>query len=254
MASDLNGTVAIVTGASSGIGEATARSLAAAGATVALVARRKDRLDALAARITQAGGTAFVLPADITDQAAAEAAVAATIREFGRLDILVNNAGIMVVGPFVDADSNAIDRMIDINSRAMLYISKAALPHLKAAAAQGRRGVADIVNVSSLAGRVANGGFASYSLTKFGLNGFSEALRQELAPDHVRVTVVEPGPVNTELNDHHADPDVERSIGEVFASIEALEAEDIADGITYAVTRRRRVAIREIFITPTNQA
>lgn len=249
----LNNTVAFVTGASSGIGEATARALAAQGATIALVARRKDRLDAIAADLRNKGGKALAIAADITDRTQAEAAIQATIDEFGRLDILVNNAGIMVVGPFEDADVDSLDRMLGVNNRALIYVTKAAIPHLKAAAADELRGVADIVNISSLAGRVATSNYAGYNMTKFGVNGFSEALRQELASDHVRVTVLEPGAVKTELNDYHTDPKVEKTIAEYFAAIEALEADDIADGVAYAVTRRRRMAIRELFIFPTEQ-
>jgi NADP-dependent 3-hydroxy acid dehydrogenase YdfG len=253
MSTDLKNTVAIITGASSGIGAATARSLASMGASVALVARRGDRLSALAAEITGLGGRALAIPADITDHTQAEGAIARTIEHFGQLDILVNNAGIMVVETVADADLSSLDRMIDINNKALLYMTKASIPHLQSAAAHGDRRVADIVNVSSLLGRISWGNYASYSLTKYGVNGFSEGLRQELAPKHVRVTVVEPGGTRTELNDYHTNASIEAGIKDFYGSIEALEAEDIADGITYAVTRQRRMAIRELFIMPTNQ-
>lgn len=254
MSSELNGLVAIITGASSGIGEATARRLAAQGAAVTLVARRKDRLEALAADIERDGGKALVITADITVQKYANEAVQETVSTFGRLDILVNNAGIMVIGPFAEADLSRLDQMIDINNRALMYMTQAAIPHLRAAASDKRRGVADIVNISSVRGREAKDNYTGYNLTKFGVNGFSEALRQELAPDHIRVAVLEPGAVRTELNDHHTDASIEKSIAEFFATIEPLEAQDIADGISYAVTRPRRMAIREIFIFPTNQS
>lgn len=155
MTSTLTGTVAVVTGASSGIGTATARRLASHGATVALVARRQDRLQALAADIEEAGGTALVLPADISVREQAHAAVARTIDRAGRLDILVNNAGLMLLGPVVGADPQEWDRMLAVNVQGLLNMTHAALPHLLTAADDEQRGVADIVNVSSIAGRVA---------------------------------------------------------------------------------------------------
>jgi NADP-dependent 3-hydroxy acid dehydrogenase YdfG len=253
MSAELKNVVAVVTGASSGIGAATARLLASKGASVVLVARRGDRLAALAAEIESRGGCALAIAADITSRASAEAVVSQVIERFGRLDILVNNAGIMIVESLADADISSLERMIDINNKALIYMTKFAIPHLQAAAGDETRGVADIINVSSLLGRVAWANFASYSLTKFGVNGFSEGLRQELAPKHVRVTVVEPGGVKTELNDYHTNSEIEKGITEFYESIEALEADDIADGIVYAVTRPRRMAVRELFIMPTNQ-
>ncbi|TME22256.1 MAG: SDR family NAD(P)-dependent oxidoreductase, partial [Chloroflexi bacterium] len=175
MESELTGTTALVTGASSGIGAATARQLAEHGASVALVARRRDRLEALAADIDKAGGTALVLEADITDRTQAEAAVLQAAERFGRLDILVNNAGLMLLGPVVGADIEEWERMIAVNIQGVLYITRAALPHLLQAAEEGPRRVADIVNVSSIAGRVAWNGYGVYSFTKFGLNGFTES-------------------------------------------------------------------------------
>jgi NADP-dependent 3-hydroxy acid dehydrogenase YdfG len=201
----LTGTVAIVTGASSGIGRATALQLAGLGASVALVARRKDRLDELAATITDAGGTAYAIATDITDRTHAEAAVARTVERFGRLDILVNNAGYMILGTVSDADVDDWDRMIAINQQGLLYMTKAALPHLQKAASENPRQVADIVNISSVAGRTAYPTMAAYNMTKFGVNGFTEALRQELAGIHVRVGVLEPGKVDTELDSHNSD-------------------------------------------------
>jgi NADP-dependent 3-hydroxy acid dehydrogenase YdfG len=180
MTSTLSGTVAVVTGASSGIGAATARRLADHGASVALVARRRDRLQALAAEIEQADGTSLVVEADITDRAQAEAAVQQTVDRFGRLDTLVNNAGLMLLGPVVDAEVEQWERMISINIQGLLYTTRAALPHLLKAAEDGPRRVADIVNISSIAGRVAWNGYGVYNLTKFGVNGFTEALRQEV--------------------------------------------------------------------------
>ncbi len=163
MASKLTGTVALVTGASSGIGEATARQLAEHGASVALVARRKDRLDALAAEIEKAGGTALVVEADVTGRAQAEAAVERAVEHFGRLDTLVNNAGLMLLGPVVGADAEEWEQMIAVNVKGLLYTTRAALPHLLQAAGDGTRRVADIVNISSIAGRVAWNGYGVYS-------------------------------------------------------------------------------------------
>lgn len=249
----LKGTVALVTGASSGIGHATARALAQLGAVVVLVARRKDRLDALVGEIERAGGKAFAIALDITDRANAEAAIEQTIAQFGRLDILINNAGVMIIGPVVENEIEDWERMIDLNQRALLYMTKAALPHLQGAAKKETRGVADIVNISSYAGRVASPNFAVYNMTKFGVNGFTEALRQELGGSHVRVGVLEPGAVHTELNDNHQGA-MRAEIDSFFASIEALDAEDIADGVTYMVTRPRHAAIGELWIMPTEQA
>ena len=175
MSNGLQDTVALVTGASSGIGEATARALAAEGATVAVVARRKDRLDALAGEI---GGLA--IEADVTDREQAVAAVERTAEELGRLDIVVNNAGVMLLGPIVDAPVEEWDRMIELNLQGLLYIAHAALPHLLRAAEREPRRVADLVNVSSVAGRRVGAGGGIYQLTKHGVGTFSEALRQEV--------------------------------------------------------------------------
>jgi NADP-dependent 3-hydroxy acid dehydrogenase YdfG len=203
MTPKLAGTAALVTGASSGIGAATARRRAQDGASVTLVARRRDRLRALAAGIENAGGTALAVEADITDRAQAEAAVQQAARRFGRLDTLVNNAGLMLLGPIAGADPQEWDRMIAINVKGLLYTTRAALPHLLQAAQQGPRRVADIVNISSIAGRVAWNGYGVYNFTKFGVNGFTESLRQEVTQRHVRVGVVEPGGVATELGSHN---------------------------------------------------
>lgn len=249
----LTGTVALVTGASSGIGHATARALAQLGATVVLVARRKDRLDPLASEIKSGGGKALAIASDITVRASAEAAVQQSIEHFGRLDILVNNAGVMHIGPVVENEVEDWEQMIALNQRALLYMTKAALPHLQAASETGIRRVADIVNISSYAGRVASPNFAVYNMTKFGVNGFTEALRQELGSGHIRVGILEPGAVKTELNDQHKGA-IRAEIEAFLASIEALDAEDIADGIAHMVTRPRHAAIGELWIMPTEQA
>ncbi|WP_371596309.1 SDR family NAD(P)-dependent oxidoreductase [Streptomyces sp. NBC_00564] len=255
IASNLTGTVALVTGASSGIGAATARRLAGHGASVTLVARRKARLDDLAAEIEKAGGTALVVEADITDRAQAEAAVQQSVEHFGRLDTLVNNAGLMLLGPVVGADAEEWERMIAVNVQGLLYITRAALPQLLKAAAEGPRRIADIVNISSIAGRVAWNGYGVYNLTKFGVNGFTESLRQEVTQRHVRVGVLEPGGVDTELGSHNDHkPEVREAIGAFYEQTEVLAPDDIADGVAYMVTRPRHTSIGELWIMPTDQA
>lgn len=252
MGERLDGTVALVTGASSGIGEATARALAAEGAAVAVVARRKDRLEALAEQIEGAGGTALVIESDITDQEQARAAVARTAEQLGRLDTVVNNAGVMLLGPIEDAPTDEWERMIDLNLKGLLYVAHAAVPHLKEAAAGAPREVADLVNISSVAGRVARLGSGVYNLTKFGVGAFTESMRQEFAGRHVRVSVVEPGAVSTELTSHNRE-EVREQMMKRFEGVERLVSEDIADAIAYIVTRSRRVAVNELLIRPTEQ-
>jgi NADP-dependent 3-hydroxy acid dehydrogenase YdfG len=253
MTSPLTGTVALVTGSSSGIGRATALALADRGASVALVARRKDRLEALAAQIEAVGGAAIIVPADITDRARAEAAVQTIVDRFGRLDILVNNAGLMLLGPIVGANLEEWERMIAINQKGLLYMTNAALPHLLAAAGEGPRRVSDIVNISSIAGRVAWANYGVYNMTKFGVNGFTEALRQEVTKKHVRVGVVEPGGVETELGSHNSGV-MREHIDTFYETTEVLQAEDIADGVAYMVTRPRHASVSELWIMPTDQA
>lgn len=252
MAQKLQGTVALVTGASSGIGEATAKTLAAQGATVVVVARRKDRLDQLAADITSQGGTAFGIEADITDQAQAQKAIEQTIEKYNRLDIVVNNAGVMLLGPAENAPTEEWDRMVSINVNGLLHISHAALPHLLKAAEHSDRKVADLINISSVAGRRADAGSAVYNMTKFGVVAFSEALRQEVTGRGVRVGLIEPGVVQTELTSH-VRSEVMEEMSKLFGDITPLEAQDIADAIEYVVTRPKHVAINEVLIRPTDQ-
>lgn len=253
MAKRLEGTVALVTGASSGIGEATARQLAAEGAAVALVARRKERLEKLAAEIIAAGGQALVLAADITRQDQAIAAVERTLKEYGRLDTLVNNAGVMLNSTVLNADTSEWERMIDLNLKGLLYVSHAALPHLLLAAEDSPRKVADVVNLSSVAGRRARLGAGVYNATKFGVVAFTEALRQEVTARHVRISVVEPGVVSTEL-DSHMTPENRETSMKPFRGITALESEDIAEIIVFIVTRHWRSAINEVMVRPTEQS
>ena len=245
----LSGCTALVTGASSGIGEATARELARHGARVALVARRRDRLEALAAEI---GDAAVVVEADVSDRADAERAVAEAVEQLGRLDVLVNNAGVMLLGPVEGAPVDEWDRMVQVNLLGLLYCTSAALPHLLRAAEDGPRQVADVVNVSSVAGRVARSGSGVYNATKFGVGAFSESLRQEVTQRHVRVSLVEPGAVETELAGHNR-PEVLEGIRKRFADMERLQSPDIADAIAYVVTRPRHVAVNELLVRPTEQ-
>jgi NADP-dependent 3-hydroxy acid dehydrogenase YdfG len=243
----LHSTVALVTGASSGIGEATALALAAEGASVALVARRGERLEALAGRI---GERAIAIAADLTDPAEPPRVIEAVVARAGRLDILVNNAGVMLLGPIEGAPLQEWERMIDLNVRALVHCAHAALPHLLAAAAQGPRNVSDMVNISSVAGRTARSGGGMYNLTKWGVGAFSESLRQEVTARHVRVGLVEPGATESEL--------VEQNRPEIVATLalggfERMQSADIADAIVYMVTRPRHVAVNEILIRPTEQ-
>jgi NADP-dependent 3-hydroxy acid dehydrogenase YdfG len=251
MAGALVGTVALVTGASSGIGEATALALAAEGAAVAIAARRRDRLQRLADQIG-GSGRSLILETDVTDEDRVREMVARTVAEFGRLDTLVNNAGVMLLGPIVAAPTEEWRRMVQLNLLGLLYCTHAGLPHLLEAAASAPRQVADVVNLSSVAGRVARQGSGVYNATKFGVGAFSEALRQEVTARHVRVTIVEPGVVATELVGHNR-PEIQQVIGQTFGAMEPLHPEDIADAVVYAVTRPRHVVLNEFLVRPTEQ-
>jgi NADP-dependent 3-hydroxy acid dehydrogenase YdfG len=242
----LEGKVALVTGASSGIGEATASSLAAAGARVAVAARRADRLAALAARIRESGGETLELAADIAEAGEAGRAVEETAARWGRLDILVNNAGVMLLSPVAEANAEDWRRMIEINLVALMNATKAALPHLKASAGH-------VVNIGSVASRVANPGASVYAATKFGVAAFSEALRREVYVDKVRVTVIEPGMVHTELGEHITNAAAKAALEKRRQAMDPLRSEDIAAAVLYAVTQPPRVNVNEILIRPTDQ-
>jgi NADP-dependent 3-hydroxy acid dehydrogenase YdfG len=252
MTNSLDGTVALVTGASSGIGEATARALAAEGAKVAVAARRLERLKRLAEEIGRGGHTALAIEADITDRSQAIEAVDRTVDELGRLDIVVNNAGQMLLGPIEGAPTDEWDRMIDLNLKGLIHTTHAAIPHLLNAAEDSGRGCADVVNISSVAGRIARAGSGVYNLTKFGVGAFSESLRQELASRKVRSVLIEPGAVETELSDHIRDG-VREQVRARFADIEMLQSSDVAGAIAFAVTRPAHVSLNEILIRPTEQ-
>ena len=253
MTDRLSGCTALVTGASSGIGRATAAELARLGADVVVVARRKDRLDDLVSWIGAAGGSASSIVADITDEPAARDVVAQTVERHGRLDILINNAGVMLLGPSAQASVEDWKRMVDLNVLGLLYCTHAALPHLLEAAESGPRRVADLVNVSSIGGRTVRPGSQVYNLTKWGVGALSESMRQELAAKHVRVSVLEPGPTRTELQEANR-PEILTQIRARQDGFELLEAQDLADAVGYMVTRPRHVNVNEIMVRPTEVA
>jgi len=248
----LEGTVALVTGASSGIGEATAEILAQHGAAVALVARRIDRLEDLAAKLKSEGASVLPIQADVANRDEAYEAVDRVAAEFGRLDTVINNAGVMLLGPIENAPVEEWERMVNVNLLGLLYCSKAALPHLLKAADGEPRGVADLVNVSSVAGRVPRLGSGVYNATKHAVGAFSESLRQEVTGRHVRVSLVEPGAVTTELVSHNR-PEIRDQMSQRFAGTQRMDAADIADVIGYIVSRPRHVAINEVLVRPTEQ-
>jgi NADP-dependent 3-hydroxy acid dehydrogenase YdfG len=238
--------IAAVTGASSGIGEATAIALAEAGFAVALGARRLDRLEEIAERIRSSGGTAEAIEVDVADSASASAFVSETRERLGGLDVLVANAGVMLLGPIPGADTDEWRRMIDVNVYGVLYTTHAALP------AWQEQDSGHVVIVSSVAGRVAGAFAGVYNLTKFGVGAFAEALRQETTDSGIRVTLVEPGAVRSELLSHNSDY-VQQAAEKRLADVEILEAEDIADAIVWAVTRPERMAVNEVLVRPSRQ-
>jgi NADP-dependent 3-hydroxy acid dehydrogenase YdfG len=252
MTGTLAHTVALVTGASSGIGAATAKALAAHGAAVALFARRVDRLNELKIEIESAGGTALVVPADVTDAEQVASAVRHTIAELGRLDTLVNNAGLMQSGPATEAPLQDWDDMVTVNVQGVLYATRAALPHLIDAAADSPRGVADLVTISSTAGWVARPNTAVYSLTKFGVNAFSEGIRQEVLDKRVRVGVVGCGTVDTEIFSHMSARSRE-AVERQTANMVMLRPADVADAVLFMVTRDRRVAVNHMLVRAAEQ-
>ena len=251
MPSDLTGQSIAITGASSGIGEATALACARAGASVALAARRTDRIETLAARIRDEGGSAVALPTDVADERQARAFVEHAYEEFGRLDGLINNAGVMLLGPVEGADTDEWRRMVDVNVLGLLYCTHAALPVMKR---NSDPAGGHIVNVSSVAGRHAGFGAAVYNFTKWGVCGFSEALRQEALHADIRVTIIEPGFVETELLDHNTNPMVQAGAKHRKEEIgKVLESEDIANAIVYALSQPPHVSINEVLVRPTRQ-
>ena len=240
---DITGHVVAITGASSGIGEATALAAARAGAAVALGARRVDRIEALAERINGEGGRAIAVAVDVTDPQQAHAFIDETRAQLGRLDVLVNNAGMMLLGSIEGADQDGWRRMIEVNLLGVLYATHAALPHMRAA------GSGHIVNLSSLAGRVPSAGYGVYSLTKAGVAAFSESLRQETLDGNIRVTIVEPGATDTELLSHNTDA-VQQQTNDSLDGVALLQSEDIADAIVNALQQPSHVSINEVLVRP----
>ena len=246
---EIAGRVAVITGASSGIGEATARTLAAQGAHVVLLARRADRIEALADELVagDGDGRALAVVADVTDDDALARAARQVADELGGADVLINNAGQMLLGPFGREQAAETRRMLEVNLLGAMATTEAFLDQLRG------KGHGDLVNVSSVAGRLARKGSSVYNATKWGLNGWSEALRQELLPD-VRVIVVEPGAVDTELTDHITHEQSQQASRKMYADVDALHAQDIADVIAFAVGRPRRMSVNEVLVRPTKQA
>lgn len=247
MSRNLEGRIALVTGASSGIGEATALALAQAGAKVAIAARRRDRLEALAVRLAPLGAEPLILEADLLDEHEAQRIVAETEARYGRLDILINNAGVMYLEPVAEADLGRWRRMLELNVLSLIASTQAALAGMRA------RRDGHIVNVSSTAGRIANPMAAAYSATKFGVVAFSEALRREVYRDNIRVSVIEPGLVATELREHIGHADTRETINAWADSVRQLEPRDIAEVIAFCVSRPAHVNINELLIRPTDQ-
>ncbi len=233
--------VAVITGASSGIGEATARSLAAEGYRLALLARRADRIQSLA---TELGGDAIAIEADVTDRDSIVTAAGRVERELGGADILVNNAGVMLLAPFTSEQQAEHRQMVEVNLLGAMTATDVFLDQL-------RDGGGDLVNISSVAGRTARAGNAVYAATKWGINGWSEALRQELQPD-IRVMVIEPGAVATELTDHITHAETKQATQQFVKDL-AITPQDIAEVIAFAVTRPRRMTLNEILVRPTAQ-
>ncbi|MBW4661173.1 MAG: SDR family NAD(P)-dependent oxidoreductase [Drouetiella hepatica Uher 2000/2452] len=247
MTGKLNGKVAIVTGASSGIGEATAIALAAEGAAIVIAARRIDRLNDLAKRITEKGGQVLSITADVSDEAQISDLVQQTQTKFGKVDILVNNAGVMLLGMIDGANTEDWRRMLNLNVLGLMYATHKVLPLMKA------QGSGHIVNISSVAGRVANAGSGVYNASKWAVGAFSESLRKEVYQNNIRVTIIEPGLVATELPQHVTDPKAKETTANFYGSVKNLESEDIAAAIVYAVTQPSHVNVNEILIRPTEQ-
>ncbi|RUL72881.1 SDR family NAD(P)-dependent oxidoreductase [Dyella choica] len=247
MKNRLKDRIALVTGASSGIGEATALALAEQGAKVAIAARRRERLEQLAAKLSELGAEPLLLVADLASEAQAQRIVAQTQEHYGRLDILVNNAGVMYLEPVAEADLGRWRWMLELNVLSLIASTQAALAGMRA------RREGHIVNISSVAGRVANPNAAAYAATKFGVVGFSESLRREVYKDNIRVSVIEPGMVDTELREHIGHEASRRAVNARAGEMRQLQAEDIADAILFCVTRPDYVCINEVLMRPTDQ-
>jgi NADP-dependent 3-hydroxy acid dehydrogenase YdfG len=249
---DLSSRTAVVTGAASGMGAETATLLAACGARVALLARRAERLTDLVNKIIAAGGTAVAVPADVTDDASVAAAADRVSTALGRIDLLVNAAGVMLPNPIAEGRADEWTRMINTNLTGALGVTRAFLPQLRAAAAAGLP--ADLVNVSSIGAHLTFPGYAVYCATKAALTHLSASLRAELATESVRVTNLEPGLADTELGSHIDNPALSAELEGMFAAMQALRPQDIADLIGWLTSRPRHVNLRQVIILPTQQA
>ncbi|MEV6795048.1 SDR family oxidoreductase [Streptomyces sp. NPDC051320] len=249
---NLSGRTAVITGAASGMGEATARLLAARGARVVLLARRAGRLGELAEKITAEGGHALAVTADVTDQRSVDAAVARVHEVYGPVDLLVNGAGVMLPNPVDDGRIDEWQRMLDTNVTGALRMIRAFTPDLLAAAADGR--TADLVNISSIGAHVMFPNYAVYGATKAALTYLSESLRTELGPRDVRVTNIEPGLTDTELGGHIDNAELSGQLNGMFDAIGTLASDDIADLVGYVTSRARHINLRQVIVLPTRQA
>lgn len=245
MTGTLAGRVALVTGASSGIGEGAALALAAAGATVAVAARRADRLEALVKRIQSAGGKALPLPGDVVDESVAKGIVEQTVNCFGRLDILVNSAGIIQAGGVENAKLDEWRRVLEVNLLATLYTCTAAIGPMR------EQGGGDIINISSTAGRRAAASFGPYSTSKFGVTGMTEGLRQEVGKYGIRVCIIEPGATTTEVADSISDASYRKAMQAHVSKEGAMKPEDVADAVVFVASLPRRANVSQLLIRPT---
>lgn len=249
---NLAGRTAVVTGAASGIGQAIAVQLAANGARVALLARRGERLDALAGKIRADGGQALAVVADVTDDASVEAAAEQVHETFGAVDLVVNAAGVMLPHAVDDGRIDEWQRMLDTNVTGVLRVIRAFTGDLVAAAGEGRS--ADLVNISSVGAHITFPTYAVYGATKAAVTYLSQSLRTELGPRDVRVTNIEPGLTDTELGTHLGSEEMTRQLDEMFGALGGLSAEEVADVVAYAASRARHVNLRQIMVLPTRQA
>ncbi|MGW7364497.1 SDR family oxidoreductase [Streptomyces sp. NPDC054841] len=249
---NLAGRTAVVTGAASGMGAATARLLAAHGARVALLARRSERLRELADKITADGGQALAVTADVTDDASVAAAVERIHQEYGPVDLVVNAAGVMLPNAIDEGRIDEWQRTLETNVTGVLRTIRAFNGDLVAAAADGKP--ADLVNISSIAAHITFPNYAVYGASKAALTYLSESLRTELGPRDVRVTNIEPGFVESELRDHITDPELNGQLEALLASVEIVTSEEVADLIAYTVSRARHINLRQVIVLPTRQA
>ena len=246
MSNNIEGKVVVITGASSGLGEATARHLSAQGATVVLGARRGDRIESLAAALSASGGKALAIATDVTHCDQVKRLVDAAAQTYGRIDVMINNAGLMPQAPIERLKIDEWERMIDVNIKGVLYGIAAALPHMK------RQKAGHFINVSSVAGHKVGQGFAVYAATKYAVRALSEGLRQEVKPYNIRTTVISPGAVATELPNTATDPDTADRVRKFYADV-AIPADSFARAVAFAVSQPEEVDINEILFRPTRQ-